>query len=748
MAKTVSGPPPASRAWRSVPAFAKLSALTRAPSRHPVAATLVLLVLIGLAVALSVRAQGWPSDNRIDIWLRGQENLDHAYGALRESFGGDEVVLLRASGFELEQSECLAWLDLLGERLELLPAVRGIADPFHLLGSPANDPIDAVEDAAVRPAARALELVDLDPVRVDFLLLIDPAAPQQLRGQLSAAVAELQEEASVAGVRLRAAGHALVAAAMDVESRRVEEVFAPLLGVAALVGVAVALRSLPLALLAMIPALLAAAGARAAMRQVGWDANLVLVSIGPLCLVILLASTLHLLGAFRQRLAQGMEPLEAARAARRDKLAAGLLAATTTAAGFAVFGLSTLEPVRRLGIGVAVTVAVVAPAMLFGLPWLLGRLPWRRPPAAVDLGGSRPWSRLAEGALRRRLTIQAAALGLAALGCWGAIRLPVGTEVLDYFPEGHPVREEFLEIEGEGAALSTFEVLARRIDGQRWQVLELGNSGLGKALAAPAAVRGVFGPEAVLNDASRALGPAAGLLGPVALQRAGRLADDGDWARWTVRYNTGTAEESLGVQAELERAVQDWRDVRPWEIQLTGTVPLLLRLQESLTGTLALSLVLTVLVISLLFLVVVRSLREFLAAMVVNLLPVASTMGFAWLAGFRLDAATVMVAAVLLGLAVDNSYHLLHAYRRCGGGREGVLQAFQKVGEAATVSSLALAAGFGILMFSGFAPTARFGALTAVGALTALAAHLFLLPVMLVSGSFMQSGEARRQEGA
>jgi hypothetical protein len=153
----------------------------------------------------------------------------------------------------------------------------------------------------------------------------------------------------------------------------------------------------------------------------------------------------------------------------------------------------------------------------------------------------------------------------------------------------------------------------------------------------------------------------------------------------------------------------------------------MLAMQTKLIGTLATSLLLTVLATGLLFLVVARDARSLTAALVTNLVPTAATLGVAALLRFPLDGATVMVAAVVLGLAVDNTFHLMHAAGSHGGLRDR-LRSFDKVGDAAATSSVALSLGFLSLVAAGFAPTARFGALCAAGAAAALIADLVVLP--------------------
>jgi predicted RND superfamily exporter protein len=668
----------------------------------------------GLAIALLVawsvflaaaawHADGWGTDNRLERWV-GQLAEDPGYVLLSERFGGDEVVLLRVDGVAapLEHS----WTNALGPRLVALPAVEAIVDVAHLP--------ERTRDAL----ATALDLVAEG--RVDFLLAIEKSARPSARAALAGRLEALETEARAAGLRMRAAGHPLVSTALDAEARRVERSFTPLLVLVALVGMAVFLRSPRLALVALLPAAWASALARAVAREVIGPSDLILVAAGPLVFVLILAGALHLVVRFQDLRERGLAAPAAARAALADKLAASLLAAFTTALGFGVFLTSELVSVARLGGLVAGAVLVCTPCTLLGLRVLLAGLPLGR---ARNRGhGPRTWRRLAIRARRQRAPLVVLALGLLGWGVAAALSLRTETNGVHYFPAGHPVREHFLALEREGAALSSFDLLVRADDAGPANAVPR----LAPILLRIAGVSAVFGPDALVAEDAGALERLEAL---AVLQVARRTDADGAWWRWTVRYPTQESGPTLELRERVEAAARVAVPGR--ELYVAGSVALMLATQDALVTTLASSLTLTLLVTTLLFLLTVRTPRELLIALFVNTLPIAAAVVGAALLAFPLDGATVMVAAVVLGLAVDNTFHVLHAARRESTTRAR-LRAFGKVGGAAAVSSLALALGFASLGLSGFAPTARFGLLCALGAGVAWAGDLLLLPALWI----------------
>ncbi|KAA3612900.1 MAG: hypothetical protein DWQ01_04130 [Planctomycetota bacterium] len=690
----------------------------------------LLALVLAACVGLAVYAAGWPSDNRLDIWL-SQDSVDDGFRTLRKRFGGDEGLVIRADRFDPDDEEQMQWLHALGPRLLAIPGTDFLLDPFRLQLDPGGDPRDIFKRALKRPLAQSLNQVQLKPARADFFLRLSADAGQIDRNRLAAVVFELEAEAEEHGLRMRATGHPMLSAALDQEAAKVENIFAPLLGVVALMGLILALRSVSLGVLAILPAAAALCAIRSGSRFLGWPSNLILVTGGPLAFVLMLASTLHLVATFRQHLAKGATQEQAAALARKHKLPAGLLAAVTTAVGFSVFALSDVEPVRRLGLSVAGIMVIFAPLMLLGLPELLARLPMKMPVANAKPG--RNWRAPVRFSLRWRYPVQAATVLIFVLGGMAPFRLHQDASNLDYFPAHNPVRQQFLEIEAEGGGLTTLEVMARHKDGRPWRASELRRTDLNQRLLRLEHVTGILGPVEVHRDLESVVPIGAGVVADRLLREAGRVDVEGEWARWTARLLTAGSYLTHEMIDSVQAAGDAWAAENDAEVLLGGSLPLLLDMQDRLVSTLFSSLALTVVATTLLFLLVVRTVRQFLAVLVTNLFPVAVALAATWLFGFRLDAATVMVAAVVLGLAVDNTFHILHAAL----GRSGVrasFQAFERVGEAAVVSSISLSLGFTVLALSGFPPTARFGALTALGAFSAMIANLFVLPAFTHPG--------------
>lgn len=133
-------------------------------------------------------------------------------------------------------------------------------------------------------------------------------------------------------------------------------------------------------------------------------------------------------------------------------------------------------------------------------------------------------------------------------------------------------------------------------------------------------------------------------------------------------------------------------------------------------------------IIALLF----RSLRVGLIAALPNLTPLFVTLGYMHLRGYDMNASNVIVFAISLGIAVDDSIHFLarfHAEVNADGDVPAAIRrTLEGAGRAIVVTSFLILVGLAVLATSSFLPTQRFAELTAVTIVAALLGDLLLLP--------------------
>jgi predicted RND superfamily exporter protein len=225
------------------------------------------------------------------------------------------------------------------------------------------------------------------------------------------------------------------------------------------------------------------------------------------------------------------------------------------------------------------------------------------------------------------------------------------------------------------------------------------------------------------------------------LDLIGRTGHDGTLRNWvteddrvlrlTATTPMATAREFQMLSENVRRTVERGMgaDTR---VSLGGYLPLYSRIVEHTLDDQIASFTLAFLLVFAILAVVLGSWRYLLVAMPANLLPVGIVLGTMGTAGIRLDLATVTVAAVVLGIIVDDSVHILYRLRReLIEGRpleDAVRDVARGSGVAIVSTSFVFAAGFLVIAFATSDAVALPGLLTAVAVVAALLSDLIVLP--------------------
>ncbi|MCB1646871.1 MAG: MMPL family transporter [Pseudomonadales bacterium] len=129
------------------------------------------------------------------------------------------------------------------------------------------------------------------------------------------------------------------------------------------------------------------------------------------------------------------------------------------------------------------------------------------------------------------------------------------------------------------------------------------------------------------------------------------------------------------------------------------------------------------------------SLKGGAIALIPSVIPIVIMFGIMGLLGIPLNPGTAMVAVIAVGIAIDGTIHLLARYnelcRQTSDYEAAVHQAVKEVATPLIVSSIALAFGFGILLFSNFTVVAQFGALAAATMLISIFSNLLITPIIM-----------------
>ena len=149
------------------------------------------------------------------------------------------------------------------------------------------------------------------------------------------------------------------------------------------------------------------------------------------------------------------------------------------------------------------------------------------------------------------------------------------------------------------------------------------------------------------------------------------------------------------------------------------------------------------------FIALFRSVLLAVLGIIPNAIAAALVLGLMGWLGLPLDIMTITIAAVSIGIGVDNTIHYVHRFKReftrIGNYRETMHHCHNSIARAMYFTSMIIVAGFSILMLSNFTPTIVFGLLTSVAMIAALTGALTLLPQLLLT--FRPLGPEHRPAG-
>jgi len=136
------------------------------------------------------------------------------------------------------------------------------------------------------------------------------------------------------------------------------------------------------------------------------------------------------------------------------------------------------------------------------------------------------------------------------------------------------------------------------------------------------------------------------------------------------------------------------------------------------------------------FLLIFRSLHVALIAIVSNAISISVIFGFMGWFNIPLDLMTITIAAISLGIGVDDTIHYIHRFyeelEKDGDFVQAMHRSHNSVGYAMSYTTFAIILGFSILILSNFVPTIYFGFLTMIAMIMALLGALLLLPRLLI----------------
>jgi predicted RND superfamily exporter protein len=172
------------------------------------------------------------------------------------------------------------------------------------------------------------------------------------------------------------------------------------------------------------------------------------------------------------------------------------------------------------------------------------------------------------------------------------------------------------------------------------------------------------------------------------------------------------------------------------KVETTGMIPLLINTFSNAIGSSVTSYLLAFVLISFMMMLILGSVRMGLLSMIPNLVPIIAGLLLMYLANIPLDMFTLLIGSIAIGLAVDDTIHFLHNFRRyylqSGDAAKAIEQTFFTTGKAMLITTIVLSLGFYAYLMAEMISVQNFGLLTGSVIVMALLSDLLLAPALMM----------------
>jgi predicted RND superfamily exporter protein len=215
------------------------------------------------------------------------------------------------------------------------------------------------------------------------------------------------------------------------------------------------------------------------------------------------------------------------------------------------------------------------------------------------------------------------------------------------------------------------------------------------------------------------------------------LSEDGNQVRFSMRvFESDPSLKRNELLKKIRHNLVHTVGLSEDQVHLTGMVVLYNNMLQSLYRSQVLTIGFVFLAIMIMFTLLFRSIKLASIAIIPNLISAGMVLGLMGWLNIPLDIMTITIAAITIGIAVDDTIHYIHRFLTELPKDNDYIATMKRchvsVGRAMYYTSITIIIGFSILALSSFTPTIYFGLLTGLAMAVALIANLTLLPILLI----------------
>lgn len=743
-----------------------LSLVCRYPKRFLAASILFALVFVVFNPFVK-------TVNNVDYFTLDNDPDIRFYESFKTVFGNDEFFVIAVKCDDFFSAERLVMLQQITEQLDALEdvdEVTSLANVNDIIGGEdffevrkflddipeEKEALDRLRIAAIGNALYRKNLISENGNTAAILVVpFDKPDDEDFRKRLLAQTDAVLAPYKARGVSFHVGGWTVTNFSLGHYLNADTMVFIPATYLLITLATWLFFRNWRLVLLAVVNISLCVGATRGLMGMAGITLNNVTVIIVPLVMALALCDTVHIFSHMDRGLLKRFPDEKQALAHVLNSV--GLpcfLTTVTTAIGFLSLFISEIPPIKQFAWVASAGMVFEFLFSFFFLPPLILLFHPEKLYLSNDAGERMP---LFLRALFRFVNrygrwVIACCLVITLISCYATSRLRVETNLLEFFKKSSPVRTalDFVEthLAGVGAVDVSFKAKMPEAfkEPDNLRVIETvqefvsGLNGVDKTISFVDFLKDMNQSFHAEDTAFYQIPESSELVSQyLLLYDSDDLEDfvsaDYSHARLSIRISLHSSAQQKNLIDRINGFLEKV-DAGDLTIRVTGQAVKDVNVIDALVSSQVSSLSIAALVISIIMFVVFRSVSLASLSMIPNLFPIILNFGIMGLFGIPLDTGTALIAAVALGIAVDDTIHFLTEYQRhrVQGLRlaDSLEAVIQRKGRAMISSSLILALGFGVLVLSRFMPVVHFGLLCAIIMVTAVIGDLLLLPAVIL----------------
>lgn len=487
------------------------------------------------------------------------------------------------------------------------------------------------------------------------------------------------------------------------------------------------------------------------ISSIGWKVTVISSNFFSLLLVMTLSVIIHLVVRYREISNQNLDQnnSETIRQTLNQMIRPCLYTVITTIAAFASLTASHVQPVIDFGLmmSIGVTVAFVLSFIGFTIFMML----LKKPKSSQESKKSFALKKLALMADKKGKSIILSFIVVALISTFGLSKLSVENSFINYFKKDTEIYQGLNFIDKELGGTIPLEIVFNDLASAYWADASLREDfhGIHNYLEQIPSIGKVLSIDTfmqVLKEANNGKTPNGFLLtlGKNNMPDFAKsqvlkphISDVTDQIRIVARVKeTMNGLERNQLILDIKKSLIENFYFDEDDFYFTGTFSLYNNLLQSLFSSQIKTIFTVFSIIFVLFVIVFRSISVALIAVIPNTLPSLIILGLMGLIGIPLDIMTITIAAIAIGIGIDNAIHYISRFKTellvDGDFVSSMYRAHNSIGVSMFYTAATVAIGFAVLILSHFIPSIYFGIFMAIAMLSAVIVNLTLLPKLLI----------------